>query len=204
MSPGPQDATRPGFPTPDEVRAATFSQSQLAWRGYSEDEVRAYLAKVADTMVAGEKERMGLRAEIDRLRNFYREHGADVDRAGGGSHRRRTRVDEDDLVRRVGQYTDVQLERAKRYATLIDGRAAEQADEVFHHAKVQAALATEQSVQTRLDESGLLATVAQAELERASSWLRAFAYALHAQFEVTNDALHLEAHRLATPPARRR
>jgi DivIVA domain-containing protein len=192
MNSGRATPVRIPDPTPDEVRTATFNQSQLAWRGFSEDEVREFLTRVADSMAAADKERLALRAEIDRLRNFYREHGADVDRVGGGPRHPRRTGDEDSLVRRVEQYTDVQLEWAKQYATLVDDRADEQADEVFHHAKVQAALAMEQAIRIVVDGTDAFSRTTGAELRRASEWLSAFAHALHAQLEVVNDAFNLE------------
>src|SRR3954451_14292443 len=66
--------------TAAEIRSARFGQSPMAWRGYSEEEVSAFLSRVAAGVEADEAERAALRAEIDRLRHFYREHGADVDR----------------------------------------------------------------------------------------------------------------------------
>jgi DivIVA domain-containing protein len=185
MSAGRTDPVQTPGPTPDEVRNAMFSQSQLAWRGYSEDEVREFLAKVADAMAAATKERAALRAEIDRLRNFYREHGTDVDRVNGASRRRDP--EPGSLMGRMGAYTEVQIARARQFATLVDGRDEKEADEVFHHSKVQAALATEQAIRALVEGENGRSPAALAEMRRASAWLRAFAYALCAQIEVAND-----------------
>jgi DivIVA domain-containing protein len=204
MSPAHSHAARGVGPTPDEVRSATFTQSQLAWRGYSEDEVHAFLAQVADAMATADSERIGLRVEVERLRNYYREHGVDVDRLTPGTRRGSQGLEVDSLVPRLEQYTEVQFDQARKYATAVDNRNEERAGEVFHHAKVQAALATEQSIRMFLDSAGRRSPTTGAELERASVWLRAFVAALYAQLEVINDALTVEMQRLGAAPTRRR
>src|SRR5687768_13257092 len=99
MSPDP----RFRYLTADEVRAVVFNRSQLGWRGYSEDEVEAFVAAVADSMAVVDDERAALRAEIARLRNYYRSRGDDVD--GSHKHRRTT----DDLVSAVEAYSEAQV-----------------------------------------------------------------------------------------------
>jgi DivIVA domain-containing protein len=188
MSGGPSDTTGLSTLTPDEVRATTFSQSPLAWRGYSEDEVRAFLNQVADRLAAAERERAGLRQEIDRLRNFYREHGHDVDlvsprdRPGRGT-------DTGGLLNRVIAYAEVQVERAMEYAELVDRQSEERATAVFNHAEVQSALAVEDSIRLSTVVRPGYPALDPRELNRASLWLRAFYDALSAQLRATNDAL---------------
>lgn len=177
--------------TPDEVRQTTFRQSQLAWRGYSEDEVDAFKNMMADYMVHAEKERTALRAEIERLRNFYREHGSDVDMVGN-SRRRRHPSEIQDLVRRVNDYTEIQLGRAREYADLVHTRADEQADQLLYHTEVRSAMCVEEWLRTRY-ESGY--AVGVAELRQTLQWLRAFSYALQSDLKVVDDALVHEGRR---------
>jgi DivIVA domain-containing protein len=190
MSGGPSDTLGLSTLTPDEVRATTFSQSPLAWRGYSEDEVRAFLNQMADQLAAADRERVGLRQEIDRLRNFYREHGHDVDlvssaerrgRGGGGGG--------GGLVGRVAAYAEVQVERAIEYAELVDRRYEDQATAVFNHAEVQSALAVEDSIRLSTVVGPGYPALDPHELDRASLWLRAFYDALSGQLRATNDVL---------------
>jgi DivIVA domain-containing protein len=183
MNGRPPDAA----PTPEEVRTATFSQSQLAWRGYSEDEVRAFLGRVADSMTAAERQREALRSEIDRLRNFYREHGHDVDLVrGANGRRRRDTPDDDGLVHRIRGYVEVQVGRAREYADLLDGRAGERADAVLQHSAVQSERAVGEALRQSATGDYRLVPV---EVDRASLWLRAFFHALYAQLQATSDRL---------------
>ena len=73
-----QPATRPSAA---EMRSARFGPSPVGWRGYSEEEVTAFLGRVAGWIETDEAERAALRAEIDRLRRYYRTRAEDVDAA---------------------------------------------------------------------------------------------------------------------------
>jgi DivIVA domain-containing protein len=183
---GPSNALGSSTLTPDEVRAAKFNQSPLNWRGYSEDEVHAFLNQVADHLAAAERERAGLRHEVDRLRNFYREHGTDVDLVSSARRGQRT---EDGLLDRVAAYSQVQVERAKEYAALVDRRYEEQATAVFHQASVQSALAVEDSIRLSTAVGYAQPALDPRELDRVSLWLRAFYDALSAQLQAANDVL---------------
>lgn len=183
----------------DEVRTATFNQSQLAWRGYCEDEVRAFLSRVADSMVAADQERAALRVEIDRLRNFYRDHGHDVDLTPNGTTRRQAGDPTGGSVMlRVQAYAEVQVERARQYAALVDSRS-QQASDAFHQATTQSALAIEDTIQRCAVNAHGQVTVDPSELDRISVWVRAFFHALQAQLEVTNDFLSRAADQSAAP-----
>jgi DivIVA domain-containing protein len=189
MGGSPPDAIGLPGPTPEEVRTATFNQSQLGWRGYSEDEVRSFLSQVADWMVAAEKERAGLLSEIDRLRSYYRNQGQDVDTISNGSAGRRPgSARGGDLLQQVQAYVEVQVTWATKYAFLIDSREEEKANTAFQHASVQAALVVRESIRQSMASTYGYAAV-DGELGRASRWLRAFYHALHAQLQVTNEAL---------------
>ncbi|TDD24899.1 DivIVA domain-containing protein [Nonomuraea diastatica] len=64
--------------TPERVRNKAFSRTKLGHRGYSEDEVRTFLYRMADDMAAGDMEKADLRAEVERLKNWYKDRGTDV------------------------------------------------------------------------------------------------------------------------------
>jgi DivIVA domain-containing protein len=174
--------------TADDVRAATFNRSQLGWRGYSEEEVEAFVARVADSLVAADQERAALEAEIRRLRDFYRSHQDDVDRVGATRHRHR--VEDDDLVTAVADYAEVQVDQAREYALLLDGGDAG-APRMLHHARVRAELAADEALAVHGRQS-----VGQRSLDRALMWLGAFADALRVQLDVTTEVLLREQARL--------
>jgi DivIVA domain-containing protein len=188
MSGGASDTMGVSTLTPDEVRATTFNQSPLAWRGYSEDEVRAFLNQMADVLAAADRERDGLRQEIDRLRNFYRDHGHDVDlvaardRPGRGANG-------GGLLNRVMAYAEVQVDRAMEYAELVDRQYEDRATATFNHAEVQSALAVEDSIRLSAAVRTGHPALDPRELNRASLWLRAFYDALSAQLRATDDIL---------------
>lgn len=191
--------TRPLVPlSPDEVRQTTFRQSQLAWRGYSEDEVDAFKSMIADYLVNCEKERTALRAEIDRLRNFYRNHGTDVDLVGGSHRNRRRRSGTgEDLVNRISDNAEAHLEQARDYADLIQERAADRAEDELYHTVVRSSLGVEEWLRTRWDAG---APVGVGELRSALTWLRAFGYALQVDLQVVDDALAREGQRQEATP----
>jgi DivIVA domain-containing protein len=172
--------------TPDEVRTATFNRSPLAWRGYSEDEVTAFLGQVADSMVEAGRERAALRKEINRLRNYYRNQGEDVDRirliAGGPP---------ENLLDYVVKSAWWQLEVSRRFAELLE-TDPDEADATLYDARVRAALAMANAIDEHAGgRPGL------EELRRVIVWLRAFAYATQVQVDGASDVLR-EAQAQAT------
>jgi DivIVA domain-containing protein len=172
------------------VRTATFGQPSLAWRGYSEDEVRAFLNRVADRMAAAEQERAGLQSRIDQLRTLYRDHGHGMDPASSATaHRQRDAAGDVGLLRRLHNYADVQVGRAKEYAAHTDRGSAEQADAAFHNMFVQAERVVEDIIRRSAPNEHGYPAPDRRELDRASQWLRAFHRALHTQLQVTHNAL---------------
>jgi cell division septum initiation protein DivIVA len=169
----------------------------MAWRGYSEEEVSAFLSRVAAELEADEVERAALRAEIDRLRHFYRDHGADVDRvplAGGG----RPPATPGDLTSQARQRLDALTANAERYADLLTGGihrppdhpvpARDEARDLLVHAEVATRIGFEQTVADfRTTYREHPAGVA-AELERTLAWLDELTHALTRQLAALHAA----------------
>src|SRR5690348_11126287 len=101
--------------TAEEARKVTFPPASLGWRGYAEDKVDEFVARVVDTLATAEREFAAMHAEVDRLRAFYREHGTDIDNA---AERKPARA------RRRGSYLVGEVER---YAATYVALAAEYA-----------------------------------------------------------------------------
>jgi cell division initiation protein len=59
--------------TPEGVRRQDFPRAPLGRRGYVEADVERFRARVADELTRHDAEKAELRAEIDRLRNYFRE-----------------------------------------------------------------------------------------------------------------------------------
>jgi DivIVA domain-containing protein len=187
-----------------EVRDATFNRSPLGWRGYSEDEVDGFLAHLVRAMDQAEHEQAALHAEIDRLRNFYRDRREDVDRTG----RRPGHVYRPSfagLIDPVCAYTEVQLELAQEFASMVAGalrppdpvaapdgsRVADAADALLYQARIRSVLAVEEAVRldppARAEDGG--PAPGPAEIQRTVVWLRAFGYALQIQVDGATDTL---------------
>jgi vacuolar-type H+-ATPase subunit H len=74
--------------TPEAVRRLNFSRAPLGRRGYLEADVERFRARVADELGRHDAEKAELRAEIDRLRNYFRDQNIEP-------ARRRREADED-------------------------------------------------------------------------------------------------------------
>lgn len=183
--------------TAAEIRSARFGQSPMAWRGYSEEEVSAFLSRVAAELETDEAERGALRAEIDRLRHFYRDHGTDVDRMPlvNGS---RPPATQGDLTSHARQRLDALIANAERYADLLTGgvhrppdhpvAARDEARDLLVHAEVAARIGFEQTVADfraayRAHPAGVAA-----ELERTLVWLDELTHALTRQLAALHAA----------------
>jgi DivIVA domain-containing protein len=59
--------------SPDTVRSLEFPRTPMGRRGYSEAEVERFRVRVADTITRYDAEKAELRAEIERLRGYFRE-----------------------------------------------------------------------------------------------------------------------------------
>jgi hypothetical protein len=153
----------------------------MAWRGFSEDEVRAFLQRTADAMVAGEQERIGLLEEIERLRNYFRQQGYDVDLRQRGAEAGR-------LTDRIREYAGVQADKASRCASIAEADP-DQAEVAFQQAIVQTRLALEQSLR--------IADLSDpADLDRALRWLHAFHHAMTQQIAAMGEGLVAARRRL--------
>jgi DivIVA domain-containing protein len=172
--------------TSDEIRAVRFSGAFLGWRGYLVDEVDSFVAVVADAMAEAERVQAALRAEIARLRDYYRSHDVEVDRPDQAEEPGRRRAPSG-LVDYVADYTWVQLELAQQFASLLD-TAPTEADSLLYHARIRSSLAVEQAViASSKDADG--GAIDREQVRRLTVWLRALAYAVQVQVDGATSAL---------------
>jgi len=187
--------------TPEEIRGATFQQSPLAWRGYSEQEVDEFVANAAHTLEEAQRENIAQRAEIDRLRNFYRRHGTDVDHSVDRPSEWYTPATPNRLITEVQRYVQTQVSQADAYAEMVTTDHEPQAQEMLLHAQLRSKIVIEDTVRaflTRADDRHR----AQAELEQLAQWIAALADALWVQTTAmaqTVDA-QLERQPVLEPP----
>jgi len=76
-SPLPAPRRRSARLTPEAVRRRQFPRTPLGRRGYLEPDVDRFRILVADEIAYSDAEKAELRAEIDRLRNYFRDHRID-------------------------------------------------------------------------------------------------------------------------------
>ncbi|NJC72525.1 DivIVA domain-containing protein [Planosporangium thailandense] len=184
---------QPDALTADEVRAATFRQSPLGWRGYSEDDVQEFLERVATALEAVERDNSALRTEVERLRSFYRDHGTDVDRVAG---RTPARHHPSPLVREVDRYSDTLVDVAAGCADSTAADDAETCERDLYHARVRARVYVEDLISSFLSDPHTRSR-ADDELRLVARWMRGFGEALLAQV----DAMVLVADNHLRSPA---
>lgn len=191
-----EERSRP--PTAEEIRSARFGQSPMAWRGFSEEEVVHYLGRVAAAVESGEAERAALRAEVDRLRTFYRTHGTEVD-AVPLTPRHRPPPSAGDLTSQARHRLDALTANAEWYADLLTGGLRpdpedplpprDRARELLVHAEVSTRIGFEEVVAAFVAAYGDRSPAALAELRRSQVWLEEFSHALTRQLAALCDAV---------------
>ncbi|MEU8354694.1 DivIVA domain-containing protein [Nonomuraea sp. NPDC048882] len=181
--------------TPDRVRNKDFSRTKLGHRGYSEDEVRAFLYRVADDIATGDMEKADLRAEVERLKNWYKERGTDVDNSGA----KKLNVDAVNLLSRAQQTADAQIAEAEDYARRLVGQARHQYEQILHEAQQRAEEAGNQAVNV-YRSSGAQQSADAEELERRIAYLRTFAEVTQVQLRAVLEGLTNEVNKLGKLP----
>lgn len=194
----------PGMPqppiSPDRVRTWEFPRTPLGRRGYNEDEVRLFLTRLAEDLAMADAEKAALRAEVQRLRNYYRERGVDVDRAGGAT--------QDDsgptfaainLMSQAQQAADAQVAQAEEYSRRLVEQARAQYEDILRQAVEQATEAAERAGADYVASSDFEGPEREA-LERRIAWLRTFAEVTQVQLRSVLEALTREVDKLGDLP----
>ncbi|MEV0382034.1 DivIVA domain-containing protein [Nonomuraea sp. NPDC050643] len=183
--------------TPDRIRNKDFSRTKLGHRGFSEDEVRTFLYRLAEDMAAGDMEKADLRAEVERLKNWYKDHGTDV--ASPGAQRARLNVDAVNLLSRAQQTADAQIAEAEDYARRLVAQARQQYEQLLQEAQQQAEEAASQAVSV-YRSSGQVHSAEAEELERRIAYLRTFAEVTQVQLRAVLEGLTNEVNKLGSLP----
>ncbi|MEV7806189.1 DivIVA domain-containing protein [Microbispora sp. NPDC088329] len=183
--------------TPDRVRKQEFTRTSLGRRGYSEDEVRAFLYRVAEDMAASDKEKADLRAYIDRMKQWYKEHGLNPEQ---GAAPQSLNVDAINILSRAQQTADAQIAEAEDYARRIVGQARQQYEELLMEAQRQAEEAANQAVGAYREAGHGLQSAEAEELERRIAYLRTFADVTQVQLRAVLEGLAHEVDKLGHVP----
>lgn len=180
--------------TPQQIRSVTFRPSSIAWRGYAGPEVKQLLDAAADALQEAREESVGLAAEIERLRNFYRTHSAETIAAGPASGR-----ESYGLLGSLRGFAATQVQQACDYADKVVDRAVE-TDRLLKHARARTSVVVEEAAQRVARQPSPRG--AASEVERAQLWIRFFAHALRTYASTVYDTIAgaLARSTAASPP----
>lgn len=187
--------------TPDKVRNAEFSRAPLTRRGYHEDEVRIYLHRVAEVVAASDAEKSRLRGEIQRLRDYFREHGVGAESSSvPAQQQQEAHVEAINVMSRAQQSADTQVAQAEEYARRIVSEARGQHEQILQQAQREA---TEAAEKARLSQQAAGHTDAgeREQLERHLAYLRTFAEVTQVQLKSVLEGLSREVDKLETMPS---
>jgi DivIVA domain-containing protein len=177
--------------TPDRVRKKEFSRAKIARRGYSEEEVQAFLYRVAD-----------LRAEIDRLKNWYRSRGTDVSNSGAAQQPHLS-VDAINILSRAQQTADAQIAEAESYARRLVDQARQQYEQILQESQQRAEEAASEAVNAYRSSDAVQSSEAE-ELESRIAYLRTFAEVTQVQLRAVLEGLTHEVNKIGNMPERSR
>jgi DivIVA domain-containing protein len=190
--------------SPERVRTWEFSRTPLGRRGYNEDEVRLFLARAAEELAAGDAEKAALRAEVRRLRNYYRDHNIDVDTPRPEVAESGPSIAAINLMSQAQQAADAQVAQAEEYCRRLVAQAREHYEDVLREAAEQASQAAEAAsaaYEAAADsEGGEGGGFEREALERRIAWLRTFAEVTQVQLRSVLEALTREVDKLGDLP----
>jgi cell division initiation protein len=194
--------------TPARVRRWEFTRAPLGRRGYLEGDVDRFRQLVADEIAAGDAEKAELRAEVDRLRNYFRDRRIDpLIGANGSSGTPRAAAaaaapngisaQAVNMMSMAQQAADQHIAQAETYARQLVGDARRQYEEIIltahRQAEEAAATATAAYEATTAVHDR---TTEDAELESRIAYLRTFADVTQVQVTSILQALGHELERL--------
>jgi cell division initiation protein len=198
--------------TPDAVRRREFTRSPLGRRGYLESDVDRFRTLVADEIAYSDAEKAELRAEVDRLRNYFRDHHIDPGLAdtggsntsgsrGNGSRSDRSQLPSVQVVNMMSmaqQAADQHIAQAENYAREMVGDARKQYEEILLKAQARAEEAAAEATRAfEMAQAMGERTSDSAELESKIAYLRTFAEVTQVQMRSILQALGEELDRLS-------
>jgi DivIVA domain-containing protein len=190
--------------TPETVRRWDFTRTPLGRRGYLEADVDRFRRIVADEIAHADAEKAELRAELDRLRNYFRSQHIDLTEGGNGTgppaRHSGISVQAVNMMSMAQQAADQHIAQAETYARQLVGDARRQCEELLlssHGQAAEAARAATEAYQANQSDGGV-GSAATAELEGRIAYLRTFADVTQVQVTSILQALGHELDRLTT------
>ncbi|WP_236791354.1 DivIVA domain-containing protein [Amycolatopsis sp. GM8] len=183
--------------TPERIRSITFSRTPLGRRGVDPDEVELFQHRLAEEIAAGEAENARLRAEVDRLRDWYRSHGENVDPV---LLPRTVNVEAVNLLSEAQLQAEAYIAQAEAQCRRLTGDARRQAVALLSDAEQRAEIAAQEVARAQHASPDERHTAEVEEMERRLAWLRAFCHAVQVQLHAASDAFAQEVDKLAQLP----
>jgi cell division septum initiation protein DivIVA len=187
--------------SPDEVRRAPLRESGLGRRGYRPEDVDRLRAEVAEELERWGRAYADAQSEIQRLRDYYRQHG--IDAAAAAHHRGRHEAPSTEaveIVARAQAYADQLVAEAQAQARHMQADARSQAESIVSHGRRQA----DQAGQAYRLRAGESYSPDREETERLTAWARSILATMQAvqhQLGATAEAFTLELNKLGGGPA---
>lgn len=121
--------------SPDQIRQRTFRESALGRRGYRREEVDSFLTQIADEINHWSNAYAQANAEINRLRNYFRDQGFDPEAKRGGQT---TSVEAVTLLAQAQAHADQLIANAQAQAKAMQHDARDQAQSIVSRARQEA------------------------------------------------------------------
>lgn len=190
--------------TPDRVRSTQFSRTPLGRRGLAEDEVMAFMQRVADDISARDASEASLRAKVNHYKNtlvqWQREHSeARADELAAPVPGSNATVEAVNILSRAQQEADAYVAQTQEYCRRLAADAQDHAQQVLNDATARADAAAEQAVIDLRAQGGEHHSPELEDLERRLTWARTFLASLEnveTQLRTAREALSYEFEKL--------
>jgi cell division septum initiation protein DivIVA len=191
------------------VRSMQFSRTPIGRRGVSEEEVRAFVTRVAEDIAARDASEASLRATIAHYKNTIAHW--QTDESGSRPVEMpdpRPTIDAVNILSRAQQEADTYVAQTQEYCRRLALDARRHAEEILDDARARAEeAAAEAEAAYRAAAAGAAngadVGVDLQELEHRLVWARTFIASLEtveAQLRTAREALSYEFDRMPTPP----
>jgi cell division septum initiation protein DivIVA len=183
--------------SPDEVRRAPLRESGLGRRGYRPEDVDQLRNQVALELERWGQAYADSQAEVERLREYYRRQGVDVDASPRGGQRDAVTAEAVHVMARAQAYADRLVAEAQAQARHVQADARTQAESIIGQARREA----DRAGQAYRARAGRAYSPDREEIERLAAWARSILATMQAvryQLGTTAEAFSLELAKFAS------
>jgi vacuolar-type H+-ATPase subunit H len=177
--------------SPDEVRRTPLRESGLGRRGYRPEDVDRLRAEIAEELERWGRAYAEAQSEIQRLRDYYRQHGIDPGAARRPARHEAVPSEAVEIMARAQAYADQLVAEAQAQARHVQADARTQAESIVGQARREADHAG-QAYRARAGESY---SPDREETERLTAWARSILATMQAvqhQLGATAEAFSFE------------